>query len=462
MGYAAPQRSGAGDLNRPAGGDARERSPKRGIRSYCPDLPVRPHPEHSLNSTVMPRFEPFRALRYSPREDLDAVIAPPYDVLSPADVAALRTRDPHNIVQVDVPEPTADGYAASAATLARWRREGVLVRDDEPSLTIYRMDFADTAGRPRHLVGVLGALDVVDAGAGGVLPHERTTPKASTDRLDLTRATRANLSPVWGLSLAPGLSALLAEHADAVGRLTVDGVTHRVERLTDPRRIDQICALIGSDDVLIADGHHRYGVARAYRDEVRADADSSAVARDQAASTLAFVGELTPDQLAIDAIHRLVSGVSVDQLWELLARDFDLTPGPSVTDMDPAELLRRLDSDGVLALVTADGAVTWLTARPGAFDGVRALDGAWLEHTLADSPATLAYQHGIPETVAAVRAGAGRGAREGGTVAAVLIRPTSLAEIERTAREGLLMPPKSTFFTPKLRTGFVLRMLDDL
>ena len=102
---------------------------------------------------------------------------------------------------------------------------------------------------------------MVDEGAGGVLPHERTTPKASTDRLDLTRATRANLSPVWGLSLATGLTEVLAERAEPVGEVTVDGVVHTVERVTDPVRLDAISAVRGGDDVLIADGHHRYGVS---------------------------------------------------------------------------------------------------------------------------------------------------------------------------------------------------------
>ena len=110
---------------------------------------------------------------------------------------------------------------------------------------------------------------MVDEGAGGVLPHERVTPKASTDRLDLTRSTGANLSPVWGLSLASGLTELLAEPAEPIASVTVDGVEHIVERVTDPRRIEAIGALLAADDVLIADGHHRYGISRTYRDERR-------------------------------------------------------------------------------------------------------------------------------------------------------------------------------------------------
>ena len=110
-----------------------------------------------------------------------------------------------------------------------------------------------------------------------------------------------------------------------------------------------------------------------------------------------------------------------------------------------------MEADGRLVLVAPDGSAQWMTPRPGAFDGVRPLDGAWLEHALAASAAEVSYQHGLDR--GRRRRDVGRGG------AAVLIRPVSIAEIERTAREGLLMPPKSTFFTPKLRTGFVLREL---
>ena len=126
----------------------------------------------------MPDFAPFRAHRYAPGTDLDAVIAPPYDVLSDADVDALASRAPHNIVHVDVPRGGDDRYAVAASTLAAWLDAGVLVTDAEPSFTIYRLSFTDAAGADRTIVGVLGGLEVVDEGAGGVLPHERTTPKA--------------------------------------------------------------------------------------------------------------------------------------------------------------------------------------------------------------------------------------------------------------------------------------------
>ena len=165
----------------------------------------------------MPRIAPFPAIRYAPGTDLQQVIAPPYDVLSPADVAELGARDPHNIIHIDVPTGGEDRYDVAARTLGEWLDAGVLVRDGAPSVTVYRMAFTDATGADRTIVGVLCGLEVVDLDAGGVLPHERTTAKAVTDRLDLTRATATNLSPVWGLSLASGLTAALADPGEPVG-----------------------------------------------------------------------------------------------------------------------------------------------------------------------------------------------------------------------------------------------------
>lgn len=394
----------------------------------------------------VPRFEPFAALRYA-APAIDDLIAPPYDVLSETDIDALEARDPHNIVHVDVPRERdgAERYDVAAQVLQRWIADGVLVRDPEPTFTLYRMAFTDETGRDREIVGVLGALEVVDAGAGRVLPHERTTPKASTDRLDLTRATKANLSPVWGLSLATGLTSLLVEPGEPIASVTVDGVRHSVERVSDESRVSAISTMVWSDDVLIADGHHRYSISRTYRDEVRANTGS---ADTPAELVLTFVSELVEDQLSVAAIHRVYRDIGHDDLVAALSADFEFAPSGPVS----AETLTEMDARGCLCLVHPDGGGAWLSPRPGAFDDVRSLDGAWLEHTLAGTSASVAYQHGVRELHELMAA-------DQSITAAVLIRPVSVAEIERTAREGLLMPPKSTFFTPKLRTGLVVREL---
>ncbi len=399
----------------------------------------------------MPRFEPFAALRYARASEeggLDAVIAPPYDVLSESDLDQLEARDPHNIVHVDVPRERdgAERYAAAAERLQTWIDEGVMVRDDRPTFTLYRMAFTDETGLARQIVGVLGGLEVVDLGAGGVLPHERTTKKASTDRLDLTRATQANLSPVWGLSLASGLTELLLEPGEPVGSLNVDGVEHSVERVADRDRVAAIRHHIGSDDVLIADGHHRYSISRTYRDEVR---ERTGRSDSGAELVLTFVSELVAEQLSVAAIHRVYRGISRERLVEALGTAFDTSPSGPITP----DTLVEMQSRGCLCLVSPEGGGRWLQPKPGAFDGVRSLDGAWLEHVLDGVEHDISYQHGLQELHELMTS-------DTTVTAAVLIRPVSVAEIERTAREGLLMPPKSTFFTPKLRTGLVIRELD--
>lgn len=393
----------------------------------------------------VPRFTPFPALRYS-NSEIDDLIAPPYDVLSPADLDALNARSAHNITHVDVPRESGGPgrYDDAAAVLNGWIEAGVMHYDATPTYTLYRLRFTDASGADRNIVGVLGGLEVGPYGACGVLPHERITPKASTDRLDLTRSTNTNMSPVWGLSLATGLTELLVEPAELIASVTIDGVDHSVERVSDPDRIAAISAKIATDDVLIADGHHRYGVAQQFREEAR---DATGSDSTPAEDTLVFVSELVGDQLSVEAIHRLYSDISLEALVAALDAGFDRSPAGIAS----ASTLAEMNDRGALCLVHADGTAEWLTPKAGAFDAVRSLDGVWLEHLLAETDHSVTYQHGVDRVAAAVAAG--------DAVAGVLIRPVSIEEIERTAREGIVMPPKSTFFTPKLLTGLVIRSL---
>ncbi|MFZ9577155.1 MAG: DUF1015 family protein [Ilumatobacteraceae bacterium] len=392
----------------------------------------------------MPIFAPFRALRYRADHDLSLVTAPPYDVLNNNDRSNLMSLHPRNVVAVDL--PVGDNpYATAAATLATWRNEGVLQLDARPSFTLYRMSFVDARGDRRNTVGVIGALEVVDEGAGGVLPHERTTPKAKTDRLDLTRATRANLSPVWGLSLREQLTDALIAAGELLGEFVDDdGVTHRVERVDDPTRVRSIASLVSSAPVLIADGHHRYAIARTYRDEMRGTPLAEA-----ASTTMTYVGELVEQQLSIAAIHRLYRGITADELRNVVSAKFDIRP---VSGSITTRIISEMSERGSLCLVDGSHAGWWLTPKPGAFAGLRDLDSDRLEAALRTIDHEVAYQHGFDEVIAQLDAGH--------AAVAVFIRPTSIAEIRRTADERLLMPPKSTFFTPKLRTGLVIRPLD--
>ena len=395
----------------------------------------------------MPRFEPFAALRYSTAgsTDITALTSAPYDVFDEDQRANYAATDPHNIVLLDYPID-ADGpsrYQLSADRLNDWRKSGHIVADGSATFSIYRMTFTDEAGTTRTTVGVIGALEVVDEGAGGVLPHERTTPKAKTDRLDLTIATHANLSPVWGLSLTSGLTAALSEPGEVVAQCTdEEGVHHILERVSDPERITTISRLVSANPVLIADGHHRYAISRTFRDQSRTAGNPPG-----AELTMTYVAELVQEHLSVAASHRLYD-IDNAALLSALSSHYDTSDAGRVGP----HTISEMESRGSLCLVAPDGTGTFLTPRADTFVGVREMDSARLEHALRNTEHSVSYQHGVTEVVNKLAAGV--------AASAILIRPVSLAEIRRTADTGELMPPKSTFFTPKLRTGMVMRDLN--
>jgi uncharacterized protein (DUF1015 family) len=356
----------------------------------------------------VPRFEPFAGIRYAPHIDVQDVVAPPYDVMGDAERASYAEQHRANAVRYDAPVgPTA--YDDAASTLQGLLADGTLVQDDSPSLYLYRMTSGD-----RHTTGVIGALGIGD---DDVLPHEQTTPKAKSDRLDLLRATHANLSPIWGLSLAKGLADLTAPDGLADARATdPDGVVHELWRIADPVRIGLIVERVTSEPVVIADGHHRYETCGQYR----AERGPATGAYDL---TMTYVVELTEDELDVQPIHRLLRGVPA----EVIAQRIRLPEGDAITIVGPDRTWSfGRDPDGP-DLDTEQLAV--------ALDGIEGLE--------------VAYQHG--DVAAAVR--------RGEASAAAVMKPVSVATIRAVADRRDRMPPKTTFFYPKPRTGFVLRDL---
>ncbi|MGV9557935.1 DUF1015 domain-containing protein [Streptomyces sp. NPDC003522] len=408
---------------------------------------------------------PFRGLRYDPDRvgSLAAVTSPPYDVVvRPDGLHHLQDADPHNIVRLILPQATTPGARneQAADTLRRWLAEGVLTADAVPALYVYEQRHAD--GMLQR--GLIGTLRVSEPSAGVVLPHEDVMPHVVADRAALMRATRANLEPLLltyrGDGTAAGVVERTAERPPLLSTTTEDGFGHRLWSITDPAEVARVQAGLAHHQALIADGHHRWATYL----RLRAEHASPGPWDDG----LVLLVDTARYPLRVRAIHRLLHGLPVagalaaveglfrvrrldvtlsgalDALAEataagnafLLAGDgaFHLLDRP-----DPALLARTVPADRPQAWRTLDATVLHATL----------LDHVW--HVPEDDPARIAYIHDTAATVE-------KAERDAGT--AVLLHPVREEVVRDLARQGVMMPRKSTSFGPKPASGLVLRALD--
>jgi uncharacterized protein (DUF1015 family) len=416
---------------------------------------------------MVPDLFPFPGLRYQAAAldvDLSSVTAPPYDVIDEEGRARLEAAHPLNAVRLILPRDVEPGdrYLRAEETFRQWRADGILAADT-PHLYVYRMAFTDEAGAARRMTGVVGALALSPPGDGSVLPHERTMQKAKSDRLELLRSVRANLDPVWGLSLSAGLSALLEPVIAAGGAVAScvdeDSVEHCLFPV-DGDLAEEIAFGVGSQPLVIADGHHRYETALAYQEEQRA----AGVADPGADRIMMLVVELAEEQLVVRPIHRVLRAVTGQFLGKLNVVA-DVSPAGPNTAEGVKHLLAEMDRTRSLGLVAGQG-LALLKPR----DDMLAEGLARLPEPLRKVDAALfgimfgrisSSVEQVPEidyrndalTVAAMVA-------KGAADAAILLRPVSVAQIEMVAEAGLRMPQKTTFFQPKPLTGLVFRSLD--
>jgi uncharacterized protein (DUF1015 family) len=442
---------------------------------------------------------PLRPLHFDPAH-LATLVAPPYDVISPEERAALAARDPHNVVRLILPEGEGDAkYAHAAEILAAWRKDGVLTRDDRPQFLRYDQRFTLPDGRAGHRRGFLGLVRVVplaDPAApphARVLPHERTLSGPKEDRLKLFRATRTNLSPGFLLykdpaqKLAPAL-----EKAEPVARFsTPDGIEHEIARIVDPAAVAALVAGVGESALLIADGHHRYETALRYRDEARAAAGASGLALPETAEPnyfMAFFASEDDPGLVVLPTHRHVHDLPVDKArFEAGAAElFEVTALPA--GADAASLVARLAEsgserpsfvvaypDGSASLLALKTTVAALAMHPtlGSLNpqlrgaDVALLHAGLLEHVIGLTKEAQAAKTNLwyPQDATAALAKL-RGGKEGkdGTVdggsALFLMNATPAAVVRAVAEAGEVMPQKSTFFYPKVLTGLAMHTLE--
>jgi uncharacterized protein (DUF1015 family) len=423
----------------------------------------------------MAQIRPLTALHYDLERvgPLDRLLAPPYDVIDPAQREELAARSPYNVVHVDLPAGNGgDPYETAARTLTAWRDEGVVVLDSTPAVWALTQEFDDPDGVRRTRGGFLCAVHVEDYGPGRIRPHERTHPGPKEDRLRLTRATRTNLSPIFALYDDPRSTAWaeIAPHlaGPPFGEATTDdGTLNRLWRVGDAEAIEAVEFILDGVELLIADGHHRYETARAYAEEVGGEGPHRWV--------LMCLVALQDPGLALYPTHRLVRGLDTSERQEALAaalrRDFDIEEvgRDDLVPADPASDGRiqvgYMDSHFKRAfrLTLKDPAIAD-RALPDRSEPYRRLDTAVVEAlvlrgALGMSEADIAelrglgYARDFDEAVALI---------EDGTYdAGFFMGPVPVAQVQAVAAAGENMPPKSTFFAPKVPTGLVFHPLSD-
>jgi uncharacterized protein (DUF1015 family) len=435
----------------------------------------------------MAAIRPFRALRYNTHDPLSIalVTAPPYDCITPQEQDELYRTHPHNVVRLILgKEHPGDGpdhnkYTRAASLLQKWQRGGILARDPTPMIYCYHQEF-EIEGKAFLRRGFLARVGLEEFGAGQIFPHEETMPGPKEDRLKLMRATRTNTEPIFGL---------FPDHAGEIADFckgqppceplvqTVDGsgVAHRLYGCSRQEIVAGISKAMAAKPIYIADGHHRYETALAYRRELQAAGQS--VGPDHPASSILMLCVSMHDPgLAILPAHRVLhglKGLTADRLRRATEEHFawqELT-GAEATSARLDEHLRQ-SRDHVFGLWTRDTSKAFiLTLKdPKVMDSLaadhskawRRLDVAILERVLLahDLPKAADDVSALRRTYVHLAQQAFDAVHEAGADAALVLRPLPVQALQDVAKEGERMPAKSTYFYPKALSGLVMNPLD--
>ncbi len=417
---------------------------------------------------------PFRAVRYdTERAQLSNVIVPPYDVIAADERETYYTRDPHNAIRFELTRKASDeadaDYREVGETLAQWRGEGVLLRDDEPGYYVMRQRFTAPSGGVLERIGFFAELGLEDYSARVVRPHERTLAGPKADRLKVLRASRANLSSVFLLyedreqKLAPILARALEAGMIAEARDDA-GVEYALARLTDADDVETVQAFMGDSPTVIADGHHRYETALAYRDECRANATSPNPNAPYESTLAFFANAYAPGSLLLP-IHRVVkkdacAAPPTDDDWAAALPGWQCKRVPFGEADSIASLLEAhlepLTGTPAFAADDAQGELRIFSRDSKADDDlvVRILENEVLASvfdldTEAIRNGAVSFPKSAPRAADEVRKGDG--------CVALYINALSPDDVFRVTAEGEVMPQKSTFFYPKVPTGMVFR-----
>src|SRR5579885_1422782 len=432
----------------------------------------------------MADIRPFSGIQYAPelRPHLAALVTPPYDVISPEAQAAYYDRHPNNIIRLELglDEPGDDTlnnrYTRAAATFADWRLRGILRQDEHPAMYLYRQRF-QSGGKDYWRASLLARVRLEPWEAGVVLPHEKTMAKPKYDRLKLLRACAANLSPIMALyqdeqETLQQLFKALNEFPPEADFTDEAGEEHWLLPITDEAHLRTIQDFFGNQHLYIADGHHRYETALAYRDELR-EMRKDLHPEDAANFVLMSLSAFEDPGVVILPTHRLIKGVAAERvrgLAEMLKPYFTLEALPASISASQALEALAAEVGTAFVLVTAEQTFR-VRARPEVAQRMAATgrSAAWQSLDVAILQ-TLALEEGLGLDAEAMTSGdfltyirdadaAVAAVQNGSAQLAALVRPTRVEQLRDVAAVGDRMPQKSTYFYPKLITGLVMNPL---
>jgi uncharacterized protein (DUF1015 family) len=404
-------------------------------------------------------IKPFSGYRYAgaTKPDVSAIVAPPYDQISPEMQDRLHTMSPHNIVRVTYPRGGAEKYRQAGSVLDAWIGEGVWRRDTRPAIYPYQQIYG-TGGQSVTRTGFIALGEVSEYPRGVVLPHERTHAGPKEDRMRLMEATAADIGLLFMLTSDPDgeLRRAAAPVGDPIAEAQdLRGERHRLWRITDVAAIARIVTLMAPRQVIIADGHHRYETAVAYRGR-----------HPHAARKLMALFALEAPGLTILPNHRLVHNVQLfdfDDFVQMASRWFAVAPLDDPLSFRPATESIGVVSGRDAAVLTLRPESRKLIAWPSGTSpawralAVSILHEGLLRPLLGINDAKLDARTHVEYT--ADQAEAVQLARSGRYQAAFLIAPTTPAELQAVVRGGEVLPQKSTHFYPKLLDGLVFHRL---
>ena len=419
-----------------------------------------------METTVIP----FRGLRYNATkvEGIENVIAPPYDVIKTEERLALEARHPANIIRLILSQPcdddTADAnqYTRAAALMNQWISDDIFVRDPTPCYYIYDQSFTAPDGKNYTRRALIALVKLEPFENKIILPHEKTHAGPKADRLNLMRECHANLSPIFLLyadsagDIEQIMQGFTDAHAPDIDCPETFGSTHQLWRLDDAARNRKIQALFASKPLLIADGHHRYETALAFQEEM-AEKVSNAKAAGYDYMMMNLVRMESPG-LAVLAIHRLLQNLGADRIAQAISKLPEVFEVHEIGTQ--ADLMAKLDTlkgkSSAIGMYTPDDRYRLLiphSTTAGHLDVTlvqeTVIKGLFQIETMAEHISYSAY---ADDAVSHVKGGSDR--------VAILMNPTPVEQVLEVAMAGLTMPQKSTYFYPKMATGFVLNLLN--